>query len=363
MESNKKTRNSSFELIKIIAIICIIFCHSIPAERIEYHFATSDPWLFGVILFRQLGSIGNAIFIVASTWFLVDSDKTSLQKIKSMIADNQVISLIMLVIIWVGGYNVGIKESVKQAFPFLFSVLWYITCYVMYYCVHGFLNKALRGSNISSKIAMIVLFIFNGLFFILDGRLYFTELFGFVLIHAFTWYLKRITNDKNDCYLKKIGLRILVIGIVGWFLGAIFMNIVGVHVDFIGLKLQNWNRFYNPFILAISYGSILLASRKQCYSEIINKISGLSLYVYMITGNQLLRIYFDNDLYDIVRKQFGSSMMVCFWFVVVYTIIKLILGCLLACIYKLSLARLVGVITKKEVTIFENCLNKKTFRT
>ena len=99
---SKNERNSSFELVKIIAIICIVFCHSIPAERIEYHFATSDPWLFTVMMFRQLGSVGNAIFMVASTWFLVNSDKTELRKVKQMIADNQMVSLICLAAMWGG---------------------------------------------------------------------------------------------------------------------------------------------------------------------------------------------------------------------------------------------------------------------
>lgn len=352
-------RNSSFEVVKIVAIICIVFCHCVPTERIEYHYATTDPWLFGVILFRQLGSVGNSIFMVASTWFLVESDKVSLQKIKSMIADNQVISMLFLGGFCAGGYTIGFKEAIKYVFPFLFIVLWYITCYVMYYCLHGFLNSALRGSDISPTIAMITLFIFNCIIFLLGGGLYYTELFGFVLIHAFTWFLKKKTNEWNDIDIKKIGYVVLLTGLIGWILGAFIVNIVGVHITFIGLKLQNWNRFFNPFILAIAYGSVFLASCKNHYSRLVNMISGLSLYIYMFTGNQLLRTYFDNDLYDIVRDCFGSSMMVCFIFVAVYTVIKIILGCLLALGYKLTIAKLIGDISRREINFCVERINKR----
>lgn len=80
LNGNIRQRNSSIELFKIIGMICIVFCHSIPTERIEYHYATTDSWLFCVILFRQLGSIGNAIFLVSSTWYLVVNDNLNLRK-------------------------------------------------------------------------------------------------------------------------------------------------------------------------------------------------------------------------------------------------------------------------------------------
>lgn len=354
MEKIDIKRNSSFELVKIIAILCILLCHSVPCERIEYHFATSDPWLFVVILCRQLGSVGNAIFMVATTWFLVENDKTSLKKIKCMIADNQVISLLFLGLFWCLGYNIGVKESIRSVFPFLFIVLWYITCYVMYYSLHGFVNKALRNSDIKPKIAMVTLFIFNGIIFIFSGGLYFTELFGFILIHAFTWFLKKQLNDIDDERKVKVGYSALFVGIIGWILGAIVLNLVGVHVEFIGLKLQNWNRFFNPFVLAIAYGSMLVASCKNFYSWFINNISGLSLYIYIITGNQLLRFYFDNDLYDIISNKFGSSMLIAVIFVFSYAMIKMVVGCLLACGYKLTVAKVVSYISKKEVSFFEN---------
>lgn len=352
MDLTIKKRNSSFELVKIIAIICIVFCHSIPTERIEYHYATSDPWLFGIILLRQLGSVGNAIFMVASTWFLVDSSKTNLRKVKSMIADNQVISIIALLAMC-GGYQLTLKIAVYQIFPLLFSTLWYITCYVMYYCLHGFINKALRGTESKSRIAMIVLFLFNGVIFVVGG-FFFTELIGFIIAHVFTWYLKKCISPWDKTRLRKTGLRILLIGLCGWLLGAAAMNIVGIKINAIGSKLQNWNRFYNPFILAIAYGAMLLASCKEYYSDKTNWISGLSLYIYMVTGNQLLRIYPDNALYDVVKNRFGTSMKICFIFVVAYTVIKLIAGCILAAMYKKTISQLINKITNKECDIISN---------
>lgn len=342
-----KNRNSSFELIKVIAIVCIVICHSIPAEKIEYHYATSDPWLFLVMIFRQLGSVGNAIFMAASTWFLVDSDKINLRKMKQMIADNQMISLICLAAMCVGGYHLTLKIAIKQVFPFLFGTLWYITCYVLYYCLHGFANRGLRGVKINPKLPLFIIAIYD-IFVWITGGLYFTELVGFIMIHVFMWYLKAILKEKNSSEIKKSGKRALIIGLLGWLGGAIVFNLLGIKIRFAGEKFHYWNRFYNPFILAIAYGLMMIASQVKYRSNAVNKFSALSRFIYMFTGNQLLRVYPDNALYDFVVSRFGTSMSVCAIFVIAYSFIKLVAGIGISMLYKSTMARLTEAASNKE---------------
>ena len=350
-------RNSSFELIKILAIVCIIICHSIPTERVEYHYATSDLWLFIIILFRQMGSIGNAIFLVASTWFLVDNDKVNFPKIMQMIADNQLISLLFLGALWFL-YDISLKTAVKQVFPFLFSTLWYITCYVLYYCLHGIINRGLKGIRVNPKLLVVIIVVLTLIAFVLGG-LYFNELLIFLMIHSFTWFIKQILSKQSDKDIKKFGLYSLLLGVSGWLIGAVVFNCVGVRFSFIGEKLSYWNRFYNPFILAIAYGLMLIASQIHIYSEKINKISGLSLFIYMITGNQLLRFYTDNNLYDLVTDKCGASTSLCAVFVVVYAVIKLLFGIGLSVIYMCSLGKLIKYLTVKECSYISDKILQK----
>lgn len=351
---NIKERNSSFELVKILAIFCIVICHSIPTERIEYHFATSDTWLFLIILLRQMGSVGNAIFMVASTWFLVDSDNTSFKKVKNMIADNQLISLLFLSVMFFI-YTISIKEVIKQVFPFLFATLWYITCYVVYYCLHGLVNRALQNIKINNFIP-VVFVIFYLLFAFVLGGLYFTDLVGFIMIHVLTWYIKKILNSRIHKSRFGLGFIIFMIGLLGWIFGAVVFNYLGLRIDGIGDKLHYWNRFYNPFILLIAYGLIILSSSVKSHSVIINKISGLSLYIYIFTGNQLLRYYTDNYLYDYYSASFGNSMRLCFVFVLLYAIVKLLLGVFLSVIYKYTIRRIIKIIVDKECGFYKKVL-------
>ena len=360
----KKERITSFELIKVFAIVCICFCHSIPAERIEYHVATSDSWLFLIMLFRQLGSVGNALFMVASTWFLIDSDKVNVGKVKQMVADNQFISLICLVAICVAGYQLPYKTIIKQVFPFFFGTLWYITCYVLYYCAHGFVNRSLRGFAVNPLLPLFLILCLDCVFFIVGG-FYFTEFVGFIMIHVFTWYLKEWFADKSDCLKKNWGKGLLFVGLLCWIFGAVFFNIVGLKFDFLGDKFYCWNRFYNPFILAMAYGLMILAEvyRKKFQSNMVNMLSGLSLFIYMFTGNQLLRVYADNSLYDYVVEIFGSSMFVCALFVIFFSVSKIIMGVGISFLYKKSLGRLTQTVSRKECDYIsrriENLLEKK----
>lgn len=344
---SKNNRNSSFELFKVVAIICIIFCHSVPTERIEYHFATSDMWLFGVMLFRQLGSVGNAIFIVASTWFLVDSDKINLCKVRKIIADNQLISITSLLLMFGAGYFLSYEMIIKNCFPFLFQMLWFITCYVIYYCLHGFVNKALRDSELNFKYILIFIFIYDCIVCVYGG-LYFNELIGFLIIHVFTFCLKKLLNNIEERKVYRIGIFWLVCGIVGWLVGALILNYVGVRISFIGENFSMWNKFYNPFILSIAYGAMLIASCKSFKFDVINMISSYSLYIYMITGNQLLRIYIDNWLYDVFCGVFETSSFGCFLFTAGYAVIKFVVGLALSILYKYTLGRLVSKMVTKE---------------
>lgn len=79
----------------------------------------------------------------------------------------------------------------------------------------------------------------------------------------------------------------------------------------------------------------------------------------MITGNRLLRVYLDNYLYDNVRDILGSSMMMCFIFITLYAVFKMLIGFLLALGYKHSIVNLVDYITKKEVYVIREKIYKR----
>jgi peptidoglycan/LPS O-acetylase OafA/YrhL len=115
MES-KKERNSSIELLKIIAMFMIVISHlaqsygtlhtNLPVAQ-EYFYdlkiASANINNIIMILLRSLGAIGNDIFFICTAWFLVDSKKSNKKKVIEMLLDVWAINIAILLILKNGG--------------------------------------------------------------------------------------------------------------------------------------------------------------------------------------------------------------------------------------------------------------------
>ena len=82
-------RNSSIELLKIFAIIMIVFSHAMAAwpagdkypytviqqggQYIDIWAATDNIQIIVTMIMKYLGQLGNVIFVSCSAWFLVEA--------------------------------------------------------------------------------------------------------------------------------------------------------------------------------------------------------------------------------------------------------------------------------------------------
>ena len=78
----RKIRNSAIELLKLFAMFLIILSHSMPkydqtlVGYVDIVHATDNIQNLVLIVFNYLGQLGNAIFVICSSWFLIGGDKT-----------------------------------------------------------------------------------------------------------------------------------------------------------------------------------------------------------------------------------------------------------------------------------------------
>ncbi len=111
VESYKK-RESSIELLKIVAIFIIVLNHVIqtlhaPNAFIPYHdyvidlsHATSDIQRLILSMLRISGDLGNMIFFVCSAWFLLEKKNNDTKKIFFMLTEIWFVSVSILLISW-----------------------------------------------------------------------------------------------------------------------------------------------------------------------------------------------------------------------------------------------------------------------
>lgn len=84
-------RNSSIELLKIVALLIIVIGHTVQtltepgsdlASRyiIDVSKATTNPTVFSLLVLRLFGVWGNDLFFICSAWFLLQKDRWKKQK-------------------------------------------------------------------------------------------------------------------------------------------------------------------------------------------------------------------------------------------------------------------------------------------
>ena len=147
-------RNSSFELVKVLAVVMIVFSHAMPYEYEVVHpsavnlsAATTNVQYFLAGMIHNLGQIGNIIFVISSAWFLLESKRASKEKVFQILLDCFVISVFFLAVFLGAGYPLTGSQILRQLLPTTFENNWFISCYLLFSLVHPYLNKILRGGG------------------------------------------------------------------------------------------------------------------------------------------------------------------------------------------------------------------------
>lgn len=344
MEAKTK-RNSSIELMKVIAIMMIILSHSMPdgdgslgASFIDIDTVTTNWQLLLAGLFKNMGQIGNDMFLVASCWFLVDSKQAKRSKVAGFLADSWFCSILMLVVFLMLGYSFSIKYIFKQFFPATFDNCWFLTCFVLFYMIHPLLHSALESMDQKTLLRFNVVFfvLYNCIGFLMGNTMfYFSELIGFCGFYFLVGYLKKYAAET---YMKKsFSLTVLLAGIVLWILSFAATDFLGFKVSMLSDQLMRWDTIMNPCFVLIGVGAFGLAHSGTFYSKAINYISSLSLIIYMLHANIIIRQYGRWDLFAWIKSNFGYDRLI-LW-ILAYAVVNLVASVVVATVYDKTLRK------------------------
>ena len=341
-------RLSGIELLKIIAVILIIFSHTLPSYGqpgrpafIDLNFASTDFQVAVMGFFRYFGQIGNAIFIVCSAYFLLDSKTVKGYKILYIVVDSFVISIGYLCSFLIAGYKLSAGEIALQFIPITSRFNWFIGCYLIIYAVHPLLNKIVYGiSKRNFLIFNIFLFVLYSVFEFFGGddinMFYYTHLVGFICLYFFTGFVKLyMQNFLNNLKLQGVILAVCIVCIVGLFALTEFLCL---KIDALSDKINHWDEINNPFMIGIAFSSFALFSKLNFKSRFVNYLSSLSLLVYMLHENVLFRGYAKPQVFDFIYERFSYDYIV--GWCVLLVVITFILASALAALYKETVGRL-----------------------
>lgn len=365
---SKTMRDSSIELLKILAVFIIVISHVVQTLTskdnsisysdyvIDISVATTSINYFILTLFRYFGVLGNSIFFICSAWFLLRSSKFNKIKWFSMLFEVWIVSLIILVLTtFITHGNISMSLVIKSLFPITFSNNWYITCYLLFYPIHPLLNSIIdkldKKNLLQSSIVLSVLYF--GVAFVKIDSFECNNLVRWVALYFVMAYLQKYSQDfMND---TKQNVILLLVGFAGFIGIALFANVAGLKFLFLSNKVLHWNTNSHPFIIAIAIALFNLIRKWTYKSVVINYISSLSLLIYIIHENIVLRTYVRPEMWKYIYLSYGYSHIL-FW-VVILSFIVFAFGVIASIVYDKTLRTLIGKTGNKIYVIVRNiCL-------
>lgn len=322
MGSGKTERNSSIELLKIVAIVMIVISHAVltlgqvdrdipfqPYYIMDLNIASRNIQQILLSCMQYFGALGNDIFFICSAWFLIDSREVKWKKVLCMVMDIWVISVIFLICFQAAGVNVSAINILKSLLPTTFANNWYITCYLIVYLLHPVLNRTIESLTQRQLLMMdlIASIMYFGICFLKSYLFFSSPLIALIVIYFLTAYAKRYMTSVTG--KKTWNQRNLLIGAVGSIGVVLLTNFLGLRIHGLRDLVLRWDSIYNPFLLLTAYSMFHLFRGKSYVNRNINYLSSLSLFVYLIHENMMVRLYLRPLYYMHLYHAAGYSMI------------------------------------------------------
>lgn len=317
---SKQARSSGIELLKILAIFIIVISHvtqtltSVNTDvpwtdyMIDISKASANGVNMALLVLRTFGIFGNSIFFISSAWFLLNNDRVKAKKELKLFLDVWTISVLICgVVLLVRHGSISGKLLVKQFFPTLVANNWYMTCYLLFYPIHGILNKSIRA--MSQRELLLAATALGTLYILVDyvvGQVLFPSmLILWITIYVIVAYAKLYMRDLIDN--NKVNVLLVLVGILGNAGIIIATDLAGMKIGFLQTKVMYWANNCSPFLLMAAFGLFNIFRNIEFSNRVINYISKLSLFIYLIHENMLLRTYYRPMLWHEVYNRFGYS--------------------------------------------------------
>lgn len=324
MSQNQKqqnVRNSSIELLRIIAMVMIVLCHF--ATHGGFSFDTSAlsvPQLWWNFI-EMGGNLGVNIFVLISGYFLVTSSKTfDLKRILKFLGQVFLYSVsIYLIACGIGVRDFGIFSLVKAIFPITFSSWWFASTYFVLYLIHPFLNMLLQ--NLDKKTYQALLTMQLILWCIIPtftaSSYQSNPLLWFVTLYCVAGYIRLFGLNPKFSAKHYLGFFLLFSALR--YLSCVILMVLGTKIPF---AAEHSLFFYErqSVLTFLSALSLFMAFTKWDigHKKWINVISSATFGVYLIHDSNILKPLLWKEIFK--NAQYQSSL-----FLIPYSLIVVLI--------------------------------------
>ena len=367
-KQSEVNRNCGIEMLKIISIFLIIISHVVMTIRLKNQFVSYDDYIFdfsyvskgmsGIILaiFQHFGSLGNTIFFVCSSWFLLEKDTVSKNKWIKMFLEIWTIScaILLIMLIYTGG-RINNKLIIKSLLPNFFTNNWYVTAYLIFYPLHTVLNRIIKDLNQKNLLKITtVLFLLYCVCNSLYDSFFSSVIIMWITLYFFIAYIKIYMIEL--CNNIKVNSIVLIIGISIIVFLIVFTYIAGENNKFFSNKMLFWNKNCNPIFWVIAVTSFNIFRKINIKSSFINNISKYSLLIYIIHENILLRNYIRPYILHLIYNILGYKYIIV-W-VVLLSIVIFAFSLLIGIIYRVLFGKIIEKLAGKMIVLIDEIYKK-----
>ena len=301
MAASKK-RNSSFELLRIIAMLLIVANHYRTYGR--YFSSVEDIGLntFFLNVFEMFGSPACSLFALITGYFMinVNTKEKYYRRIIPTVLELYFYQILIFGVVAVTGISdIGFMNILELLFPFMHGN-WYVAYYIILFFLIPFINPFLNGLNkrVYQKLLFTVLMIYTVLPTIMFRGWKFSEVDFFLVMYLIGAYIKL---HVNCTYPNRYNLFIS--------LAFAFVSILSVGIIMYLAKLSGSEYVFINSIYLSNYESItsmgfavflfLYFSRLNFSNKLVDIVGKATLGVYLIHDNSLLeyplwRVFWSN---------------------------------------------------------------------
>lgn len=279
-----KRRNTSVELVRLLAISFIIIGHCCVFSG--FYPNAKDLWGHGVFYFHDLLSqVGNGLFVAVFSYYLFSDSaakKPTWPRMLSLYIPSLLYGFAMFAVFVGTGHEVTEKIHQQTFFPFLYNNYWFVRAYILFLVVYPFFYRMLLFMSPRQHGIFMVIFFLS---IMAIGR-HGDKLWGFIgaceflCIFTVIGFFKRIHPKKPHMWYLWIPLAILAIG-------AVFGYVMLTHYVEWWTKYQTWmnncvSLLILPVVVVIFHAFLSLP---ETHVAPVNYVARCSFGVYLFNGN------------------------------------------------------------------------------
>lgn len=281
---NKKRRNSSVELLRILSMLTIVGVHYFGCCDTENKLLQGGSLSFETFLMvKLLFSYGVNIFVIITGYYMVGRWEVNIRKAFDLLWWIAFYGIIMFGIsIAIGINSFTVAGMVKTLFPILWNMRWFVKAYIILFLLVPYINVMLDNINKRQHeiIIAVLLILFSLWPFLLPCPP--MDDYGFSYNHFIVLYI-------ISAYLRKYVTTVNTKICICLFLTSTLLLFAIMHVDqslpIMGTMKTMAIAHNSPLKLVACFSLFLLFANREWYHKTVNTLAASAFAVYVIHGD------------------------------------------------------------------------------